>query len=67
MASVGLGLFFVGAVIAHLRSRVLHNIAFPIALLALAGGATVFFSFGDGEAKPSPCRVRVPFAGVRAS
>jgi hypothetical protein len=29
-------LFFVGAVGAHVRTRVFHNIGFPIAYLALA-------------------------------
>ncbi|MFE2755280.1 DoxX family protein [Actinosynnema sp. NPDC059335] len=35
-AAVGLVLFFVGAVVAHLKARVLHNIAAPTAFLALA-------------------------------
>ena len=35
-AAIGLAAFFVGAVIAHLRARVYHNIAFPLAYLALA-------------------------------
>ena len=35
-AGVGLVLFFVGAVGAHVRTRVFHNIGFPIAYLALA-------------------------------
>ncbi|MFD8597814.1 DoxX family protein [Kitasatospora sp. NPDC059646] len=35
-AAVGLVLFFVGAVLAHLRARVLHNLAFPLVFLALA-------------------------------
>jgi hypothetical protein len=34
-----LGLFYVGAVITHVRARVLHNIAFPGVFLALAVGA----------------------------
>lgn len=42
-AAVGLDLFFLAAVAAHVRARVLHNIAFPMAFLALAGGATGFF------------------------
>lgn len=35
-AATGLVLFFVGAVIAHVRARVLYNIAFPAAYLALS-------------------------------
>ncbi|MEV5013992.1 DoxX family protein [Streptomyces sp. NPDC053780] len=34
-AGVGLVLFFVGAVAAHVRARVFHNIAFPLGYLAL--------------------------------
>ncbi|GGQ08169.1 DoxX family protein [Streptomyces mutabilis] len=34
-AAAGLVLFFVGAVAAHIRARVFHNIAFPIGYLAL--------------------------------
>ncbi|WP_066913122.1 DoxX family protein, partial [Mycobacterium interjectum] len=35
-AAVGLVLFFVGAVIAHLRAHVLYNIAFPGTFLCLS-------------------------------
>ncbi|MFC4333037.1 DoxX family protein [Streptomyces andamanensis] len=35
-AAAGLVLFYAGAVAVHLRTRVLHNIAFPSAFLALA-------------------------------
>ncbi|TMQ91372.1 hypothetical protein ETD83_31235 [Actinomadura soli] len=35
-AAAGLVAFFVGAVCLHLRTRVLHNIAFPGTYLALA-------------------------------
>lgn len=35
-AAVGLVAFFIGAVVAHLRARVLHSIAFPVFFLALA-------------------------------
>ncbi|SOD60344.1 DoxX-like family protein [Streptomyces zhaozhouensis] len=38
-AGVGLTLFFLGAVGAHLRARVLHNIAFPGMYLLLAVAA----------------------------
>lgn len=41
-AGVGLVLFFVGAVIAHLRARVLYNIAFPGLFLLLAVAATTY-------------------------
>ncbi|GLZ79689.1 hypothetical protein Afil01_44960 [Actinorhabdospora filicis] len=40
-AAIGLVLFFVGAMIAHVRARVFHNIAFPAAFLALAAGTLV--------------------------
>lgn len=35
-AATGLTLFFLGAVAAHIRARVFHNIAFPLTYLALA-------------------------------
>lgn len=35
-AAIGLTLFYIGAVTAHLRARVHHNIAFPGAYLLLA-------------------------------
>lgn len=35
-AAAGLVLFFIGAIAAHVRARVFHNIAFPGAYLALA-------------------------------
>ncbi|MEE6179584.1 DoxX family protein [Mycobacterium sp. 050134] len=35
-AAAGLVLFFVGAVVTHLRARVLYNLAFPGAYLALS-------------------------------
>ncbi|MFE6686382.1 DoxX family protein [Streptomyces sp. NPDC057743] len=38
-AAVGLVLFFVGAVAAHLRRRVYHNVAFPAGYLALAAAS----------------------------
>lgn len=41
-AGVGLVLFFVGAVVAHVRARVLHNIAFPGLYLLLAVASTVY-------------------------
>lgn len=40
-AGVGLVLFFVGAVITHIRARVFYNIAFPGAFLALAIASSV--------------------------
>lgn len=45
-AGVGLTVFFVGAVVVHLRARVLHNIAAPGAYLLLAIAATGFFVAG---------------------
>lgn len=35
-AAIGLVLFFVGALAAHVRARVFHNIAFPCGFFALA-------------------------------
>lgn len=40
-AGVALVAFFVGAVVVHVRARVLHNLAFPLAYLTLAVLATV--------------------------
>jgi hypothetical protein len=40
-AAGGLVLFFVGAIVAHVRSRVFHNIAFPAGFLASAVAALV--------------------------
>lgn len=38
-AAAGLVLFFVGAVVTHLRAHVLYNIAFPGAYLCLSAGS----------------------------
>ena len=38
-AGVGLVLFYIGAVLVHVRARVLHNLAFPGLYLALAATA----------------------------
>ena len=43
-AATGLGLFFIGAVIAHLRARVLYNIAFPGAYLGLSAVSLVLLA-----------------------
>ncbi|WP_026120786.1 DoxX family protein [Nocardiopsis potens] len=40
-AATGLVLFFLGALAAHFRARVFHNIAFPGAYLALAAASLV--------------------------
>ncbi|MFI7291663.1 DoxX family protein [Streptomyces anulatus] len=45
-AGVGLTAFFVGAVLAHVRARVFHNIAFPGVYLLLAVASTGFFAGG---------------------
>ncbi|MEV5851521.1 DoxX family protein [Streptomyces anulatus] len=45
-AGIGLIAFFVGAVLAHVRARVFHNIAFPAGFLLLAVAATVHFAGG---------------------
>ncbi|WP_399940279.1 DoxX family protein [Streptomyces sp. BBFR25] len=44
-AAAGLVLFFVGAVAAHVRARVFHNIAFPAGYLAL-NAATLALTAG---------------------
>lgn len=42
-AGIGLTAFFIGAVLAHVRARVFHNIAFPGCYLLLAVAGTSFF------------------------
>lgn len=43
-ASTGLVVFFVGAVAVHVRTRVFHNLAFPVAFLLSAVGALAYFA-----------------------
>ncbi|UQX09439.1 DoxX family protein [Candidatus Mycobacterium methanotrophicum] len=43
-AATGLVLFFIGALIAHVRARVLYNIAFPGAYLALSAASLVLLA-----------------------
>jgi DoxX-like protein len=43
-AAIGLVLFFLGAVGAHVRARVWHNIAFPVVFLALAVASLGYFT-----------------------
>jgi DoxX-like family len=43
-AAIGLVLFFIGAVIAHFRARVLYNIAFPGAYLVLSAASLVLLA-----------------------
>jgi DoxX-like family len=43
-AATGLGLYFIGAVIAHLRARVFYNIAFPGAYLGLSAASLVLLA-----------------------
>jgi hypothetical protein len=38
-AAAGLVMFFIGALMAHVRARVFYNIAFPATFLALAAGS----------------------------
>lgn len=40
-AAAGLVLFFIGAIIAHLRARVFYNIVFPATFLTLAAASLV--------------------------
>jgi DoxX-like family len=40
-AAIGLVLFFIGALVTHVRARVLHNLAFPGVFLALAVASLV--------------------------
>ncbi|GAA3967371.1 DoxX family protein [Streptomyces marokkonensis] len=46
VAAAGLVLFYVGAVAAHIRTRVLHNIAFPAGYLALHAAALFLAAAG---------------------
>ena len=41
-AGIGLVLIFVGALIAHIRARVFHNVAFPGLYLLLAAASTAY-------------------------
>lgn len=43
-AGIGLVLFYVGALVAHVRERVLHNIAFPGLFLALASASLLLMA-----------------------
>ena len=43
-AATGLLLFFIGAMIAHVRARALYNIAFPGAYLALSAASLVLLT-----------------------
>jgi hypothetical protein len=43
-AAMGLLLFFIGALIAHVRARALYNIAFPGAYLALSAASLVLLT-----------------------
>jgi hypothetical protein len=43
-AGIGLILFFVGAVVVHVRARVLYNIAFPGVFLLLAMTSTAYLT-----------------------
>lgn len=43
-AAAGLTLFFTGALIAHVRARVFHNIAVPAACFALAAACTALIA-----------------------
>jgi len=40
-AAIGLVLFFVGALVTHVRARVLYNLAFPGFFLAMAVGSLI--------------------------
>lgn len=47
-AAVGLVLFYLCAVGAHVRASVFHNIAFPVLFLALALSAVAYFTVATG-------------------
>lgn len=47
-AAAGLVLFFIAAIVAHIRARVFHNIAFPVAFLCLAAAALGHFAWSTG-------------------
>lgn len=44
LAAVGLGAFFAIAVAVHVRTRVLHNTAFPVGFLCLAVASVAHFA-----------------------
>lgn len=48
LAAIGLLVFFVGAIGAHLRARAIHNIVFPGVFLVLAIAATAYFALPSG-------------------
>jgi hypothetical protein len=43
-AAIGLVLFFIGAVVTHVRARVLYNVAFPGFYLAMAVGSLILIA-----------------------
>ncbi|VEG57429.1 integral membrane protein [Mycolicibacterium aurum] len=43
-AATGLVMFFIGAVGVHVRTKVFHNLAFPVTFLLLAVAACVYFA-----------------------
>ncbi len=47
-AATGLVAFFIGAVAVHVRTKVVHNIAFPAGFLLLAVGALGYFGAAVG-------------------
>lgn len=47
-AASGLTAFFIAAVAVHIRTKVLHNVAFPAAFLLLAAGSLAYFSGAVG-------------------
>ena len=49
-SGLGLVLFFVGAVVVHIRAKVFHNIGFPGVYLVLAIAAACYFARAAGVA-----------------
>lgn len=47
-AASGLTAFFIAAVAVHIRTKVLHNLAFPVAFLLLAVGSLAYFAGAVG-------------------
>jgi DoxX-like family len=43
-AAIGLVVFFIGALATHIRARVFHNLAFPLAYFALAVASLVLIA-----------------------
>ena len=64
-AAIGLVLFFAGALAAHVRARVFHNIAVPAAFFALAAASTALAL--TAYLHPRARRAQVPQPDARSA